>query len=318
DLRLAAGNENDLAFFADYHKDVVESGSLDFFKDNNSFSFSRDRKILIDNMDIVTSASAGVSFYWLKFLDTELAITRKMTETTSGYQYQSDELTASQFNLTETSIRFRYAPNLQYIESFFRKIPVYDHKPVFWFNLTRGSDFLDGEFNYTKLSFKMLKSSKFRKFGSFRFTLLATRVFGDAPYPVLFNGYGTYYSSFGLETRNGFQTMGFNEFLSDEFYGIFSDMYLGSFTIHKKLSKPAFTINHNMGWGNLNNVGRHQNYDFSTLEDGYVETGLSITDLLISNFSGFGIGIYYRYGENALPEMTDNLVFKFNTSINLK
>lgn len=318
DLKLSISDENDLTFIADYHKDVRESGGLSFFKDDNAFSFTRDRKLLIDNMDIITSASAGLSFYWLKFLDTEISLTKRNVQTTTGYLYSSDELVASQFDLTEASLRIRYAPNLQYAESFFSKLPVYDHQPVIWFNLTRGSNLFEGDFNYTKLAFKMLKSSKFRKFGSLRFTALATKVFGEVPYPVLFNGYGTYYSSFGLETRNGFQTMRFNEFLSDEFYGLLTDIYIGSFTLHKKWSKPAFEISHNMGWGRLDNRERHQNYDFSTLEDGFLETGLSITDVIISNFSGFGIGIYYRYGANGFEKPSDNLVFKFNTSINLK
>ena len=92
------------------------------------------------------------------------------------------------------------------MESFFRKIPVYNNKPVFWLDYTMGSDLLNGEFDYSKLSFKMLKSSKFKKFGSLGFTLLGMKVFGGAPYPVLFNGFGAYYNQFGIETINGFQT----------------------------------------------------------------------------------------------------------------
>ena len=315
DISISPKSNNDLKFFAAYSKDVTESGGLKFYQEDNSFSAISDRKILIDNMDIVEKSTAGVRFYWLKFLDTEISASMMNTQTSSGYQYQNEGITNSLFNLSEASIRFRYAPNLQYVESFFQKIPVYDHKPVFWFNYTRGANFLDGEFNYSKVAFKMYKSSKFKKFGSLKFSLLGVKVFGDAPYPVLFNGLGTYYDSFGLETQNGFQTMRFNEFLADEFYGIFSDIHLGRITIHNKYSKPTFNVKHNMGWGSLANQERHQNFEFKTLDDGFIESGLSITNLIVSNFSGFGVGVYYRYGANSFDNFSDNLVFKFNTSL---
>ncbi|MEL6559735.1 MAG: DUF5686 family protein [Bacteroidota bacterium] len=315
DVVISPTSGNDLKIFAAYSKDVTESGGLNFYQEDNSFSALRDRKILINNMDIVEKSTAGVRFYWLKFLDTEISASVMNTQTTSGYQYLNEGNTNTLFNLSEASIKFRYAPNLQYIESFFQKIPVYDHQPVFWFNYSRGSNFLDGEFNYSKVAFKMYKSSKFKKFGSLKFSLMGVKVFGDAPYPVLFNGFGTYYESFGLETQNGFQTMRFNEFLADEFYGVFSDIYLGRFTIHKKYSKPTFNLKHNMGWGSLENPERHQNFDFKTLDDGFIESGLSVTNLLVSNFSGFGLGVYYRYGPNSFDSFSNNLVFKFNASI---
>lgn len=315
DILLNLSKQNDFQFFSEYSKDVNESGSINFYKEDQSFSAVRDRKILIDNMDIVEKTAVGFRFYWLKYLDTEISATTMNTRTTSGYEYINEGLSNTGFNLSETSIRMRYAPKLQYIESFFRKIPVYNHQPVFWLNYTKGSDFFNGEFDYSKLAIKMFKSSKFKKFGSLDFSLLALKVFGDAPFPVLFNGHGTYYDKFGLETKNGFQTMRLNEFLSDEFYGFFTDLYLGQAIIHKKFSKPTFSLRHNMGWGQLSNQERHQNFDFKTLEDGFLESGLSITNLFVSNFSGLGFGVYYRYGANAFDTPSSNVVFKFNTSI---
>ena len=72
-----------------------------------------------------------------------------------------------------------------------------------------------------------------------------------------------------------------------------------------------------MGWGQLSNPENHQNIDFKTLEDGYIESGLSITNLFIYNFNGLGLGIYYRYGENAFETFSDNLAIKFNITVYL-
>lgn len=315
DLSINLVKSNDLQFFTSYSKDVNESGSIAFHKEDKAFSAVRDRKILVNNMDVVTQSQAGFRFYWLKYLDTELSLTSAETLTTSGYTFAENNEQFSTFNTTEASLKIRYAPNVQYVESFFSKIPVYTHHPIFWFNISRGLDLIDGDYEYTRVGLKMYKQSKFRKFGSLTFSTIAFSVFGDTPYPVLFNGMGSFYDNFGLETQNGFQTMRFNEFLSDQFVGVFADMYIGQFTLLKKRSKPTFHLRHNMGWGQLDQPERHQNFEFQTMEDGFFESGLSINNLYITNFSGFGIGVYYRYGPYGLEQSGDNLVFKFNTSI---
>ena len=315
DLVVNLSKQNDLQFFSAYSKDVNESGNIIFHKEEKGFSSVRDRKILVNNMDIVTRAEAGLRFYWLKYLDTQVSFSNAEIQTTSGYTFADNNESLSAFDVTEASLKIRYAPKVQYVESFFTKIPVYKHHPIIWFNLTRGLDAINGDFEYTRMSLKLSKNSRFKKLGSISFTAMGFSVMGDTPYPTLFNGLGTYYDAFGLETQNGFQTMRFNEFLSDQFAGIFTDIYIAQATIHQKYSKPSFHIKHNMGWGQLDQPERHQNFEFRTMEDGFFESGLSIKNILVSNFTGLGIGVYYRYGANALENSSDNLVFKFNTSI---
>jgi len=55
-----------------------------------------------------------------------------------------------------------------------------------------------------------------------------------------------------------------------------------------------------MGWGGWTNREGHAGLSGSTLERGYFESGLSFDNLLVLNNSGFGVGVFYRYGPNAL------------------
>lgn len=63
----------------------------------------------------------------------------------------------------------------------------------------------------------------------------------------------------------------------------------------------------------MSHIERHQNLTFSTLDKGYTESGFEINKL----FFGFGLSFAYRYGSYHLPEIEDNIAFKFTFNITL-
>ena len=48
------------------------------------------------------------------------------------------------------------------------------------------------------------------------------------------------------------------------------------------------------------------------MNKGYYESGLQIDNILLSSFSGIGIGIYYRYGPYSLDGFRNNLAIKLS------
>jgi hypothetical protein len=73
----------------------------------------------------------------------------------------------------------------------------------------------------------------------------------------------------------------------------------------------------NIGIGSLKNVSTHQNIKFNTMDKGYFESGIILNNLYRFKYSkmfyyGLGLGVFYRYGNYALPKVYDNLAFKLS------
>jgi hypothetical protein len=68
-----------------------------------------------------------------------------------------------------------------------------------------------------------------------------------------------------------------------------------------------------MLWGDFNFASNH-NFTSSQAHKGFMESGLQIDNLYVSGFTGMGLGVYYRYGEYALPTTKENIAVKLSTS----
>lgn len=75
------------------------------------------------------------------------------------------------------------------------------------------------------------------------------------------------------------------------------------------------TLIQNAVWGSLSNAEYHKLVNFKTMEKGYFESGLMVTNIYrfryvnILHF-GLGDGVFLRYGPNALPNNSDNIAWK--------
>ena len=108
------------------------------------------------------------------------------------------------------------------------------------------------------------------------------------------------------------------EFFSDRQTALFMRFSFLPIKIEKikEHSRPTFTIHSAAGVGTMDNLNEHKNYDFKVPEKGYYESGLLIENLLVSNFSGLGIGAFYRFGPYSFAEVSDNIVYKLSVTFN--
>ena len=69
-----------------------------------------------------------------------------------------------------------------------------------------------------------------------------------------------------------------------------------------------------MAFGSLRNPERHIGVPIKTLEKGYFESGLAVDNLYRQKFKlfylGVGVGAFYRWGANRLPEEADNFTYR--------
>jgi hypothetical protein len=137
----------------------------------------------------------------------------------------------------------------------------------------------------------------------------------------LFNGKGSLQNGSVL-IHNSFETMRYNEFLSNQFLGIFGTHDLGKFFTPLRMVQPNIILVHNMGWGSITNAAFHQNlpFKFGSMNRGFFESGVFLSNLItlrLNSFKvGLGLGLIRRYGAYSSSKTSENLVFKF--SLNFK
>ncbi len=306
-----------------YLDDVRESGGVRF---NETWSFSGTsflRNYMLEVMDLTKEAGVSLSFRAFKYLTAQPYLYHSYLMPTNGYGYSlSDEnpqVIVSDFYITETGIRLKYA----FKESFMKtprgnKFSMGTRYPVVYFNAGRGLSWFDGEFNYWRTEMKITKVFTTKALGDTRLAMVTGLVTDGVPYSKLYAGMGSY-KPFTLEAEQSFGTMRFNEFLSDRFMALFIKQDFGKllFKGRGKL-QPEIALVQNIGYGQLKSTAHHENITYSTMEQGYFESGLLINNIFRIQIFRYGIGVFYRYGPYALSETIDNFAFKLSLQFNLK
>ena len=304
-----------------YSNDLAEAGGYSFLENINILSSEYLRKFMIENMDKAEVREISFGFRTFKYLKTTLFLNNSVITSTNGYMFSlSDEnpvILLDQFTYTEIGIKFRYSFNEGFMKTpYGNKFSLGTSYPVLNLNLIKGMNFLDGDFIYTKIEGRVLKSFTSRIFGVSKIQLTAGRVFGELPYSKLYNGHGSY-KKFTLESEYSFATMRLNEFLSDQFVSLYLKQDFGTLLFKTRWLNPGITLVTNIGFGRLSHPEKHNNLEFNTMEKGYYESGILINNILKASIFGYGFGIFYRYGPYAFSKTSDNFAYKLTLKINL-
>ncbi len=297
---------------AAYSNDVYEAGAQFFPFDIIQYSTEPLRKYRLSIMDYARQANFTFSFRPFKYLRLNSGISAALH--VPSYTYQFSEHPDRHFHFLEYSLGFRYAFGEEYIKTPINTLFMGTPFPVFWFNYTKGLPYSPlGEFDYSRFDFKIQQTFRFFRFGISGIQLTAGAVLGEVPYTKLYNMKGAL-RSISVVIHNSFETMGYNEFLSDRFFALFYSHDFGQLYTPYKILKPNIVMVHNMGFGNLRNPGMHKEIPFKTMEKGYFESGIFLKNLLVINISGLntglGIGLFGRYGPYEHERLSQNLVLK--------
>ena len=194
-----------------------------------------------------------------------------------------------------------------------------DGYPKFTIQYTKNfNHVLNSNFNFSKLDFRTIHQIQHKNNAVSEATLTAGIANGNTPLTHLYHAYPnninkeTILQRFSVAGLNSFETMYFNEFFSDRFTTLQFKHYFSPFKISQRF-KPQLVLLTKFAIGNMSHIERHQNVSFNTLDKGYTESGFEINKL----FFGFGLSFAYRYGAYHLPDMEDNLAFKFTFNVSL-
>jgi len=184
--------------------------------------------------------------------------------------------------------------------------------PKFTLQYTKSfTNILNGDFSFSKLDFRTIQVFKYKNESFTQIVLTSGIANGEIPITHVYHAFPnnvnkeTILNRFSVAGTNSFETMYFNEFFSDRFTTLQLKHNLNPFNISPWF-KPQLVLITRFAIGNLDNIQRHENISFNTLEKGYLESGFEINKLVF----GFGLSFAYRYGAYHLPKFEDNIAFK--------
>lgn len=307
--------------FGSYQRDLFESASFTIPSIlPNSVIQNNYRRLYIEQWDLAEITKAGMRIDPIPSLRLSLNLAHERRQTLGDYRYL--DLSAEQiFQFTEAQIGLRYAPEEKYAETPFGKIRIKESTPVFNVFYARGLDQWNGDFNYDRLIVQGDYRRLSRGYGETFVSLRAAKTWGTVPYTKLFTPQANYRNvdnfldaNLGsIADRNSFETMRFNEFLADEIITFMWRQDFRSSLFRYRNFSPHIEIVNRLAWGNLSNGGAHDFIGSKSLEKPFFESGIELNRLYNPNFMGLGVGVYYRYGANQLPELMDNFAFKLSS-----
>ncbi len=299
--------------------DLKEAASLDFIKENNSFSPINPRNLNINKFYNYNTINAFISHDIQPNLEAKLQLSTGDYLPVFNYQFNTLNKAIVNYKLTLATLGVQYNPNSEYMNSPIGKLSIKNAFPQFTFQLTKSFENLfESDFDFTRINFRILHEIKpLRKATT---TLLAEGgiVFGDAPISHLFNATPNYtfknpwIKRITFAGKNSFETMGYNEFISDKFAALHIKHQLKPFNISLKF-KPQLTLVTRAAIGAIKNPEYQSGLVFKNLNKGYLESGLEFNSL----FKGFGLSGFYRYGAYKNLIWSDNLAIKLTYKLRL-
>lgn len=233
------------------------------------------------------------------------------------FQVDASELVTLKPNTWATTSAFaqlRFAFKERYIQTMRKRRSLGTKWPVLKVGYEQGlADLFSGELAYSKWTAQLDFKKALPLAGVFQIRLDAGRVDRPLPAFLLFNFKGSK-ADFSLVTPFAFETMDPGSFMANEFATLTIRHDFKDFLLKTPKFAPHFVLVHNMGWGTLQDPELHVNGDFGSLENGYVESGLEIRNLLRSNFTGLGVGFFHRYGAASTGSFKEDASIKLSST----
>jgi hypothetical protein len=308
-----------------YRSDISEPANVQYFIWNSpQIPYELIRTFQLARADSLSQWKAELNFRPIKHTTVSLSVMDEYRNPTYGYQFHNPMLDPrkemiDRFHTSEIGIGVRFAFGEQYSQigrgSIITAIP----SPTILINLVNGQlHYPEGDMGYTKINAKIEYNIKSPGFGETFLNLTTGKIWGNLPYPYLYNGRGAK-SEFQnlIWVANHFNTMGLYEFTSDQYANLFITHSFGQLLLKPKAKwfQPDVSLFQGVAVGSLSQKKYHEVLPLKTLEKGYFESGLMIDNIYQQKLFkllriGAGIGIFRRWGANQLQNKNDNWAYR--------
>ena len=302
-----------------YTDDIREVGSFMYLTDRRVYSLFEPRLVNIDFYYKHRTWSTSLQHQISPKLLSETQLSVSNINQTGGYQFINDGTAFSGYKTAEATLALRWSPFSRFLKTPTGLKEIQDGYPKITAQYTQGfKGIFDSNFRYSKIGIKAEYIINRINQSSTSILLEGDLATGDVPLTHLYHAYPnaptkeTVLQRFSVAGRRTFETMFFGEFFSDK---------LATLQIKHRIEpvkitswfKPEVVFITRYALGDVSNIQNHQGVEFTSLKDLYQESGFEINKL----FAGFGLSFAYRYGAYHLPDIEDNISFKFTFYLKL-
>ncbi len=302
-----------------YTNDIAEAASLNFITKNTSFSPINPRNLNISTFYNYKTINAFIIHDLQPNLEAKIQFSTGKYNPLFDYQYVSADKKLSDYKLTVAAIGLQYNPKSEYMNTPIGKISLKKEYPQLTFQISKSlKNVFESDFDFTQFNLRVLHKIKRLRKATTTILLDGGIVLGDAPITHLYNATPNYtlkhpwIKRITFGGKYSFETMGYNEFISDRYAALHIKHLLKPYKITNKF-KPQLTLVTRFAIGDIKNQHFHQNITFKNLNKIYLESGLELNKL----FKGFGASAFYRYGPNQNSHVSNNLALKLTYKFSL-
>lgn len=273
-------------------------------------------RYVLDKMDYIQELELSAHFRLFHHLQIRPFVNASLRKPGYDYVFEHNNEQYSEFYFVHTGIQLRFAYNEKKMQSGSYQQPIKNDFPILFLTYEHGwKGIWKGEYEYNKLTLGIQSRFFIKNLGRTDIFLKAGWIDADVPYPVLFNGGGSFSRSRIFIVDHTFQTVRTNEFLADKFVYLFLSHNFETLIFKIGKFQPQFKLIQGIGFGWLDAPEKHQQFDSKVMDKGFFESGLMIENLLkhrVRNvfYMGLGVGMFYRYGAYHLPKLWDNFAYK--------
>jgi hypothetical protein len=136
----------------------------------------------------------------------------------------------SYINVSELYLNLRYAPNETIYQGKHARVTFPNKFPIIQLKIAGGSQALNGDYDYLRLQFNISRRYYVSIFGYTDVSFEAGKIFGQVPYPLLFEHRANQTYSY---QKNAYNLMNFLEFVSDRYVSLNIDHSFNGFIFNK-------------------------------------------------------------------------------------
>ncbi|MFK5878657.1 MAG: DUF5686 family protein [Flavobacteriaceae bacterium] len=302
-----------------YTDDLKEAAAMNFISERNGFFALNTRNLNLSEFYNYKTTNILLEHDIQPNLETKLQLSAGKYKPTFNYTYISPSKLLQDYNLTTAIIGFQYNPNSEYMNSPLGKMRIKNGSPQFTLQITKSfEDLFESDFDFTRVNLKIKYDFKQLRGSTTKFLFQGGIVFGETPVSHLFNHspnnnfQNPWARRVTFSGTNSFETMGYNEFLSDKFVSLQIKHEFKRFKVSDRIN-PRLSLVTRAGVGYLEDHIYHNGITIKTMEKGYFESGIELNSILF----GLGFNAFYRYGAYQNPVWSDNLSVKLSYTLSL-
>lgn len=317
---------------ASFQQDLTERGGYSFLSQERGLSLaSASRHLFVKNMERQRKAELALSGYVTPRIKMLVSGNYQRIGLTGGYRFTSaeNELFSGDrtFDQAEVSAELVWTirENVMYIGD--KRVSRGSKFPKITAKVTQGIAGVEqSAFDYSRFNVDIQQDIDIRAVGRLSYLISGGKTTGNVPMYLQQVAPGSG-GDWNLSVMNTFETMPASTFYNNEQVAVFTRFMFKPFKTNKKWSTPQIGVHHAYGIGSFRDKGQHQysdadgivaNLPFSAMDRGYAEAGLILDKLINLNTSGFGIGVFYNYGNYNAITVEDNIMFKLSLSFILQ